>query len=87
MERLTEKIINKDTKEVLAYRLKRGADVLKSSKKLGEYEDLEEQGLLIRLPCKVGTDIYYILGIPNETPCVIESCVFELTDIHRIGKT
>lgn len=55
--------------------------------KLGEYEDLEEQGRLIKLPCKVGTNVYYILGIPNETPCIIESCVFELSDIHKIGKT
>ena len=55
--------------------------------KLAEYEDLEEQGRLIKLPCKVGTDIYYILGIPNETPCTIDSCVFELSDIHEIGKT
>jgi hypothetical protein len=55
--------------------------------KLGDYEDLEEQGRLIKLPCKVGTDIYYILGIPNETPCTIDSCVFELSDIHEIGKT
>lgn len=27
-------------------------------KKLAEYEDAEEQGLLLRLPCKVGTHIY-----------------------------
>ena len=26
--------------------------------KLGEYEDLEEQGLLLRLPCKVGSTLY-----------------------------
>lgn len=26
--------------------------------KLAEYEDLEEQGLLLRLPCKVGDTIY-----------------------------
>ncbi len=26
--------------------------------KLAEYEDLEEQGLLIRLPCKVGETVY-----------------------------
>ena len=26
--------------------------------KLGEYEDAEEQGLLVRLPCKVGDRIY-----------------------------
>ena len=28
--------------------------------KLAEYEDLEEQGLLLRLPCKVGDRIYFI---------------------------
>ena len=28
--------------------------------KLGKYEDLEEQGLLLRLPCKVGTKVYAI---------------------------
>lgn len=55
--------------------------------KLKEYQTLEEQGRLIKLPCKVGTDVYYILGIPNETPCAIDKCVFELSDIHKIGKT
>ena len=29
-------------------------------KKLAEYEDLEEQGLLLRLPCKVGDTIWYV---------------------------
>ena len=29
-------------------------------KKLAEYEQLEEQDLLVRLPCKVGDDIYVI---------------------------
>ena len=28
--------------------------------KLKEYEDAEEQGLLIKLPCGIGADIYYI---------------------------
>lgn len=28
--------------------------------KLAEYEDLEEQGLLLRLPCKVGDTLYII---------------------------
>lgn len=28
--------------------------------KLGQYEDAEENGLLLRLPCKVGTYIYII---------------------------
>ena len=56
-------------------------------KSLGKYEDAEEQGLLLRLPCKVGTDVYYILGIPNKTPCTIDSCVFELSDVHKIGES
>lgn len=29
-------------------------------KKLAEYEDAEEQGLLLRLPCKVGDTIYEV---------------------------
>lgn len=30
--------------------------------KLATYEDLEEQGLLVRLPCKVGDDLYCIVN-------------------------
>lgn len=33
--------------------------------KLAEYEDLEEQGVLIRLPCKVGDTVYLIDDIDN----------------------
>lgn len=56
-------------------------------RKLKDYEDLEEQGRLLKLPCKIGDDVYYILGIPNETPCAIDKCTFELSDINKIGKT
>lgn len=62
-------------------------DVAELLEELKSYKDLEEQGLLVRLPCKVGTEVYYILGIPNKTPCVIDKCVFELSDIDKIGKT
>ena len=55
--------------------------------KLKEYKALEAEGKLIKLPCKVGDDVYYILGIPNETPCTICTCTFKLSDIHKIGKT
>ena len=30
--------------------------------RLAQYEDLEEQGRLIELPCKVGTKVWYIFG-------------------------
>lgn len=55
--------------------------------RLASYEDLEEQGLFVRLPCKVGTEVYYILGIPNKTPCTIDKCVFKLSDIDKIGES
>ena len=32
--------------------------IRKMIRKLAEYEDLEEQGLLIRMPCKVGDTVY-----------------------------
>ena len=34
--------------------------------KLAEYEDLEEQGLLLRLPCKVGDTVYCIRALLVE---------------------
>lgn len=37
-----------------------------------EYKDLEEQGLLLRLPCKVGDEVY-IVG--DRFPAIIESIV------------
>lgn len=37
-----------------------GTNYKKVLKKLGEYEDLEERGALLRLPCKVGDVAYYV---------------------------
>ena len=34
--------------------------------KLKEYEDLEEQGLLLRLPCKVGSPLYRVYKKPTK---------------------
>lgn len=45
-------------------------DELKNA--LGKYEDLEEQGLLLRLPCKVGDTLYYISEGFIE-PCTVET--------------
>lgn len=35
-------------------------DYISAARKLCDYEDLEEQGLLVRLPCRVGTKVYAI---------------------------
>ena len=63
MERLTEKERNIDgtgiaKEEITDGLLKPFADKILT--KLADYEDLEEQGLLVRLPCKVGDDVYII---------------------------
>lgn len=57
MERLTEKITDKRTGEVLAYRVKCQKDV-EAVQKLGRLEDLEEQGKLLKPPVVVGDKIY-----------------------------
>ena len=45
-------------------------------KELKEYKDLEEQGLLVRLPCKVGDIVYKIAAIANHS--VIPMNVLEI---------
>lgn len=37
-------------------------DYISAARKLAEYEDLEEQGLLVRLPCPIGTTVWDIYG-------------------------
>lgn len=36
--------------------------IQKAFDKLAEYEDLEEKGLLLKLPCKVGSTIYQLIN-------------------------
>lgn len=38
-------------------------DYISAARKLAEYEDLEEQGLLVRLPCPIGTTVWDICGM------------------------
>ncbi len=64
MERLT----NSGTKEA-----KPNVTIREVMNKLAEYENLEEKGLLPKLPCSIGSDVYFIpskvnynLNILNE---------------------
>lgn len=61
MERLTERMENAPDGESNVW--VKNHDYIKASEKLAEYEDLEEQGLLVRLPCKVGDTVY----VPTRT--------------------
>ena len=65
MERLTQKVEslgdiwmleNGRTKEMVT----ESNEYKEYFEKLAEYEELEEQGLLLRLPCKVGSDVFCI---------------------------
>ena len=47
--------------------------------KLGKYEDLEEQGRLVKLPCKIGTKVYDITWWDN----VQEKVVVKGKTYHR----
>lgn len=58
MERLTERIDNVPDGESGAW--VKNHDYISAAIKLAEYEDLEEQGKLIKLPCKVGDTVYGI---------------------------
>ena len=55
MKRLTRRFENGR-----AYR-HRGVTPAEAIQKLAEYEDAEEQGLLVRLPCKLGDTVYWIM--------------------------
>lgn len=73
MERLTERYVPNDEKKGIAgikvfesedkiplVKVLSGEYLYPAIEKLADYEDLEEQGLLVRLPCKVGDDVYII---------------------------
>ena len=64
--------------------------------KLGKYEDLEEQGRLISLPCKVEDTVYEITGATARgydwkyltyEKAYIHKTIFNLDRLNDIGKT
>lgn len=69
MERLTERVndrlimMKQDSGDNVPYYWDEGN--FKVAEKLATYEDLEEQGLLVRLPCKVG-DIVWELCLCDD---------------------
>ena len=96
--------------ERLTYRTTKGEAIGNSSiadigdilEKLAEYEDLEEQGLLLRLPCKVGTTVYNTTWWDDVQEKVkvdgktfyrtvhkhkVSKSTFSLLDIYDFGKT
>ena len=77
MERLT----NAGTKEA-----KESVTIREVIYKLAEYEDLEEQGLLLKLPCKVGDTVYCIMtGLSYKNPSIFKM-KFDYELMKHFGK-
>lgn len=54
--------------------------------KLAHYEDLEEQGRLIELPCKVGSNVYAI-GMNGEIVAfTVDTIGYALSIASQVGK-
>ena len=114
MERLTEKIGNTNCVKGCGSNCKYGFQHCRTEDwencktiddviyKLAEYEDLEEQGRLLRLPCKIGTKVYNITWWDDVQEKVVvkgktyyrtihkhkvSKSTFGYTDIEEIGKT
>ena len=114
MERLTEKIGNTNCVKGCGSNCKYGFQHCRTEDwencktiddvidRLAEYEDLEEQGLLLRLPCKIGTKVYNITWWDDVQEKVVvkgktyyrtihkhkvSKSTFGYTDIKEIGKT
>lgn len=94
MEKLTERYIPNDEKKGITgikvfesenkipiVKILSGEYLYPAIEKLATYEDLEEQGLLVRLPVKIGDDIYKIPSKANYDLNVLngyslQHCIF-----------
>lgn len=47
-------------------------DYISAARKLAEYEDLEEQGLLVRLPVPLGSKVHWISTRDKQNPIIFE---------------
>ena len=78
-EAYIEKVANKYCEDVCSSRNRcNDCPIRDAFNKLAHYEDLEEQGRLIELPCKVGDTVYFIDRTYNRT-------IREFIDFVNIG--
>lgn len=63
--------------------------VAKYLRKLKDYEDLEEQGRLIKLPCKIGTEVYNTTWWDDaqEKVVVKGKAYFRTVHKHKVTKS
>ena len=58
--------------------------IYQAIQKLAEYEDLEEQGLLLRLSCKIGDTIWYVDNDDDDYPIKLEIDTISIDDNKNI---
>ena len=67
------------------------ADMLIAMNKLADYEDLESEGRLIKLPCSIGSTVWTITyqrdNFDDRHYLIITQKPFGLNDIKDIGNT
>ena len=84
-ERLeTTPLISSTIKEYWEHR-----QVAEYLKKLKEYQQLEEQGRLVKLPCKIGTEVYNITWWDDvqEKVVVKGKTYFRTVHKHKVSKS
>ena len=57
------------------------------NKALKEYEDLKEQGKILKLPCEIGERVYKIYRFLDEGAWEIDEHKIKLEDLAVIGET
>lgn len=66
-------------------------NVLEHLERLKAYEDAEEQGLLLRLPCPIGSEVWKIVNqrdnFSDELHKIVTRVNFRLNMLSEIGKT
>ena len=102
MERLTYRGSEKITEDGLTIPSYSDYPTRRIIERLAEYEDLEEQGLLLRLPCPIGTTVYNTTWWDDITEKVdvdgktfyrtvhkhkVSKSTFSLIHIYDFGKT
>lgn len=79
MERLTERIDNVPDGESGVW--VKNHDYVSAAEKLADYEDLEEQGSLVKLPCKY---VYYIVDINNPMYARVAKRFIKVLSVYEI---
>lgn len=64
-----------------------GCPITEAFNKLYQYEDEEEKGLYLRIPCKIGDHVYTIFPGSIRVPKMLLKCTISKIEITNLGIT